>query len=742
MAIETTMTEPGQPGNRDALAVVGEEPNVQALQYEYQLAWSQDPDAESRIVQAEQVRYTRWAGQAADGLKHQEMMPEGQRAMPYDRAPDTRVNLADDIIVGLVDVDYAAFWNARVKTAPNSTSRLTLAQAAELRAIISWMIHGPLRSGLVDQVEFASQTMHTIGSVVLHPTWRKKTQLRLMKLSWAQLNELAQQYQEQGGDNLLAHAADLVADPTQHEAAAELLRAVFPHLKASEAKRVVEELLRNGPDGTVSFPVPDQVENVPELNVLVPWQDFILPTEATAQPDKARVMFRRVLWSEATVRDRAREEEWNADFVEEAIKTKGVFSEYGTSVEHDQDENLQLIELVYAFSRGVDKDGVPAMWCTVLSPHVCGPGWQAPDRWTGALRRVEGASGTYGMHVLVDHAHHQFPFLFPTTEVTGRRPTDARGVPDVAITAQMEMKQQRDATYVYSQMSVTPPLQKKGTQASKLPSELGPLGIINNTSGGEWSWFPPPAGNPQIAFELQNLVRKEMEDYFGSPRVDTPPTRWQQRQQRRVMRWLQKWGEALWQLAVLAYQNLSADELEAVLGRPALLTAEQVARHRLLLWFDVRALDPAWVESLLKSIAELVLPTDTGGVVDRAKLVQLALSYLDPTLAEEVTSDESGAKQAVFKGVRDEIGSIMQGNEGLYTENDPTAGVKLQFAQQIITANPDYQLQLNDRSPQFNVRKRELMDKWLANLGQSVKQQQNKVIGRLGVKPGPELPQG
>jgi hypothetical protein len=308
-------------------------------------------------------------------------------------------------------------------------------------------------------------------------------------------------------------------------------------------------------------------------------------------------------------------------------------------------------------------------------------------------------------------------------------------VPDVLATAQMEMKKQRDATYVFSELSVTPPLQKKGTQASKLPPELGPLGIINNVAG-EWSWFPPPPGEPQIAFKLIEDVRKESQDYYGVPRIDTPPSLSQARQQRQAQRWLAKWGEAFYQLSVLAYQHLSPDELGEILGRPPTLTAEGIARHRLMLWFDVRAMDPAWVESLLQNISTLILPADAAGVVDRAKLIQLAMAYLDPTLAEEVTSDAAGARQSVYKDVRSEVGSIMQGNEGLYVENDPTAPQKLLFAQQIVTGNPDYQAQLTEGSPAFAPRKAALMQKYVKNLLQSAKQQQNKVIGRLGVAPG------
>ncbi len=704
------------PGSPDVLAFASDTPDINALQQEYQDAWNQDPDAAGRIARAEDIRYTRWPGQTQDGLKHQDKMPEGRRAMPYDRAPDCRVPFVDGTVQTLVDTDYAAFWNARVKTAPATASKLSAAQSAELRQVISWMIHGPLRAELVDQVEFASQVENTIGWVVLHTTWRRKEQLRLVTLNFDQIMELAQQAPP---ESLLQSAPVLIKDPTAEDEATGLIQTLFPNLKAARARKVVQQLRQ---DGQAEFPVPDQVENIPEIAVLVPWQDFILPIEATANPGMARCMFRRMFFTEAALRDRAREEEWNKDFVEAACKTKGEAMENGTTVEHDVDANMQLIEIAYAYNRAVDDDDIPGIYCTVLSPHL-----QAGQ---------PGAKQLYGRHWLVDLAHGEYPFDFLTTEVTGRRPGDARGVPDVLATSQLEMKQQRDATYVFSQLSTTPPLLKKGTTASRLPPEFGPLAVMNNATGQDWAWFPPPPGRPDMAFKIIEDVRREGEDYYGVPRADMPPMRWQPRQQRRVTRNLSHWGTAFWKLAVLAYQNLSPEELASLLGRPPALTATMVCRHRLLFWFDIRAQDPAWVETLLQQITQMVLPADAAGVVDRAKLVQFALAYIDPTLAEEVTMDQAGAKQAMFKQVRDEIGSVMQGNEALYVENDPTAKSKMLFAQQIIGANPDYQMELSPKHPGFNPRKRQLMEKYMKNLQQSAVQQDNKTIGRLGVRPG------
>ncbi len=705
-----------QTTNPDPITNAGEEPDILALQEEYQRAWNLDPQASTRIAQCEDIRYNRWAGQSPDGLKHQEAMPEGERAMPYDRAPDCRVPLVDGTINSLVDVDYAAFWNARVKTAPASASIMSVAQAAEWRAVLSWMIHGPLRASLLDAVELASQVMHTIGWCVLHPVWRKTTQLRRRTLSLDAILALSQQAPP---DSLAANFPALIKDPTAGEGAAQLLMQFFPTLKAAKARQVIADLRETG---QAEFAAPDQVSNVPELVVLIPWQDFILPPEATADPENARVMFRRLFVNEGEVKIRAAEEQWAEEFKAGVLRTKGKYMENGSSERRDSDDNQQDMEIVYAYSRSVDEDGVPGLYCTVFSPHLTGSAPGAPQAW--------------GNRWLVDNVHGLPPFIFLTREVTGRRPSDARGVPDVLLTAQREMKQQRDGCYVYSQLSITPPLQKKGTQASKLPPELGPLGIINNSSG-DWSWFPPPPGDPKMAMILMQEIVRETKEYFGIPTLEMPPMIWQNRQQRTVMRWLGKWGEAFWQLTALAYQNLRPEELESVIGRQPLLNADTVAKHRLLLWFDVRALDPAWVESLLKNISELVLPADISGTIDRAKLVQLAMAYLDPTLAEEVTVDQAGAKQALFKEVRDELASIMQGNEAIYVENDPTAKAKLSFVQQIIGANPDYQLQLSPNSPQFNPRKRELLDKWLKNLEQSALQMQNRSIGRLGVAPGP-----
>ena len=54
-------------------------------------------------------------------------------------------------------------------------------------------------------------------------------------------------------------------------------------------------------------------------------------------------------------------------------------------------------------------------------------------------------------------------------------------------------------------------------------------------------------------------------------------------------------------------------------------------------------------------------------------------------------SDQRGASQKTFDKVNQDVALMALGNEAAYTENDPTAAMKMQFMQQIVQGNPKYQ---------------------------------------------------
>jgi len=750
---ETSGANSRTEGFVDPILNYGPDPDVPALQQEYQFAWTQDPNTYSRLVGAENVRFNRWYGQHPDGTRHADLQsPDDLPVRPWDRSSDCRVRLADKQVNWIVDMQVAAFWNARVQTSPVSASKLTATEAAEMRSMLSWIIHGALRERLIDEVELASQVANTLGWVVLHPTWQREQAQRLQKLTMEQIGEMARNAMVEGRGasvegqagtlaELLASLPGLIMNPDAVDEAAAALMQLVPTLKTPRARQVVRELRE---EGAASFPVPEIAINAPRLEVLIPGQDFFTPAETT-EIQKQRCCFRRAFFNEAQLEAKVANEGWDPDFVAAVKHTAGLQSEAFVSEEANTDLNRRLIEIIYGYARQVDEDGVPGIWLTIFSPHVF-PQNHTP--FTDAQTSKLGARGTrpsseqrlvgsqtsngnaYALHELVDYAHGEYPFVPYRCEVTGRHPGDSRGVPEIVSTDQQDIKRHRDGLTNRAQIEVLPPLTKRGARASKLPPEIGPGGVINMGTTNEWQWFMPPLGNPQLSVELIERLEKDTDDYFGRIRPDLHPTPSQLRQQRLVNRWLLCNGQAFWQLTVLAYQFLSPEELTDLLGAPPTLTAERLARHRIVLWFDVRTLDNDYVMKLLEAINQFVLPADAAGVIDRAKLVQFAMAYLSPTLAEEVTMDQQAAAQSVFLKVRQDIQGMALGDEAIYVENDAAAPMKLQFAQQVLANNPNYQ-QLGQTNARFQL----LLQKYMANLTQSAVQQQNKIVGRLGVAP-------
>ena len=293
----------GNTHGADLMAAASDVPDLKALQDELQYAWDMDKDQYALTAWKEDIRYTRWEHQAADGLKHSSKKG-GHQANPYERASDTRIMLTDDIINGWVDILYAAFFGARSKVSPTSAKRLNVMQAAELRAVVTWMLQGPLLNWLLDNVEFTAQVMLTIGWCVLHPTWRKEKVLRTREITMDQIRQIAQRAAVQQPDSPLANAAVLVMDPATEAAAIDLVRMFIPELDTKEKARKVVKSLRE--TESAEYAAAEPGPNVPEIKVLVPGQHFVLPPESTALPDMARWMPLRIFFTEQVLDIHAR----------------------------------------------------------------------------------------------------------------------------------------------------------------------------------------------------------------------------------------------------------------------------------------------------------------------------------------------------------------------------------------------------------------------------------------------------
>jgi hypothetical protein len=198
-----------------------------------------------------------------------------------------------------------------------------------------------------------------------------------------------------------------------------------------------------------------------------------------------------------------------------------------------------------------------------------------------------------------------------------------------------------------------------------------------------------------------------------------------------VNNWLSVWSESFSMVFSLTLQYMEPVEVERICGMQLPQNSSEISSmFDFHVKYDVRDIDSAYVIEKLKAITQFVLPLDAGGVIDRNKLVKAAVEAIDPDKAKELIMPAGSASQKVYKDIQSDVGLMMLGNEAQYVENDPAAGAKLQYLQDIIGKNQKAQGMMN-QDPHF----RALIENYIKNLQMSVTQDQNKTIGRTGVSP-------
>ena len=132
-----------------------------------------------RTSSADKARYMRWTGQSDDGKKHDENLPEGKPAFPWDGASDTRVPMVDSIINDCVDMLSMSASRAQLGVTGTELSDLEPAGAAT--TLMNW-VKNSMHNTLGAESELLAQYMMAYGWTAAFVGWEQKSALKTQEL--------------------------------------------------------------------------------------------------------------------------------------------------------------------------------------------------------------------------------------------------------------------------------------------------------------------------------------------------------------------------------------------------------------------------------------------------------------------------------------------------------------------------------------------------------------------------------
>ena len=242
---------------------------------------------------------------------------------------------------------------------------------------------------------------------------------------------------------------------------------------------------------------------------------------------------------------------------------------------------------------------------------------------------------------------------------------------------------------------------------------------------GEFEFGPTPAYNTGSR-EMEQTMERQADAMVGLD-FDDPTS--QMRRQFLVDKFLSHTAEVL-RLAYRCFQRFGPDSVFfRVTGSPdpqQFNKGNPDENFDIVISYDVLNSDPEAQEKKLNQLVSLT-QLDRNGRISIDRLLEVAASSIDPTLADAVLQPAEEAQEQVVKQVTDDLAKIFAGIEMPARPNG--AQIALQVIQQY-TSQPDVAQRLQTDEA-FAAR----IQKYAGQYSFQIQQAQNAQIGRIGTAP-------
>lgn len=483
-----------------------------------------------------------------------------------------------------------------------------------------------------------------------------------------------------------------------------------------EMARVMETLFEKG---KAKFPVKKMTRDQPAIKALKPYVDVFVSVSEDELPEDSRIIFRIERYTIPELENKAVVEKWNKSWLEDALltinrhgaNTNGSYGGRLSSMRSNFAQNSakdSRIEVVQAYSRRIDKEKNVRLFRTVFSEMF----------------------DEYALHEEILGTQGKMPFVFFRYDNSQKNVNLSTGIAERCRDLQNRAKRLQDFSFDRIILETFPAVVVSGGNSFGETLDVTPGGVLDISDSTSADFMKPPPGDPRLSLGMQEIIRAEGDRMFGGYNENIPMLETQEKRQWIVDNYLKcrtKILRRVWQLA----KSYEGDEKWARITEsqlPMPRGEENLDFH--LLW-DVRAEDLEFATQALMQVSKIA-EVDSTGTVDRAKLVELALELTSPLLARELVSKTGEAQRKIYNEVNQEVVSIFAGNPPeIRRENQiPDAQLRLAVLKQIVDSNQKYQTAL--QSDKDFVEK---LGQYSKNLEFAAAQSENKMIGRVGVKP-------
>lgn len=660
-----------------------------------------------RVAAADRIRYCIWSGQHYSERKYGD---EEYSAFPFDGASDIRFRLADYLTNVRVAECFAALMRSQISFGsigsevqgengePVDPGKELAVRAAELWEEIR---ERDLSLEWVTQMLLLANYLHGDGKGVagLMVGWDRRIELRSNVLT---ADDLRQMVMDQGGSPefvgaMLYDAAEAV-DYTQIELFFEQFNLV--NRKYNNIRKVVSDLSKLGMAEVLQEEI---TKDCPTIRALQLGSElWIDPTTLTANGDDAETLHIVEWMSKAKIRAVAAEEGWNRKFVEDLLEAKalgqGLFPQWRfdndgqTVIREESAVERGLYQIVRTYFIGVSDDGIVSRNMLV---------------WCGNVD-----TDNYNDIMPVREAHGGWPVQIYSSEVNGAFALDARGIPEQAAGLQSHGKISLDTIANISQLQL-PPIKSKGRR-DKGTLLIEPLGEIETTLTGDISFMAPPQV-PDTTLRYLSYLGDLRDMFFGLPNDKISPVLWQSQQTMRVWFWLAQVSDTVRRIVTLALAVRNGGKVEKVNVR---------------MRCDPREWDSEYVNKTADTLYNLIMPMDRKATLRTEKIVEDLVLALMPEHARALTRSIDSAADDTIK---DEQKSYMLIRGGIRPQVPPPGSgsydysSRLNFYQTMMQQNPNA---FSDMGQD----KQQLLQEHIKALQFGVQQEENKMIGRTGVR--------